>query len=155
MRQFLEKNVMAIETKYEKVSVNLSQCRKTLKALEGKLRRLSNLGSDSMNTTKIDGSNQSTAYENDSHKISLISASGSSDGEIVNSSSGEAWSNTAVSNSTAAVSASVSFEELVTDGAWLDDGSMTKSQDDELLDTLNIKVSGIDFITCCLYYFTK
>mmetsp|Transcript_30696 Transcript_30696/g.44037 ORF Transcript_30696/g.44037 Transcript_30696/m.44037 type:complete len:213 (+) Transcript_30696:275-913(+) len=44
MRQFLEKNVMAIETKYEKVSTNLSQCRKTLKALEGKLRRLSSLG---------------------------------------------------------------------------------------------------------------
>lgn len=46
MRQFLEKNVAVIENKYEKVSSNLNQCRKSLKALEGVLKRIATLGEE-------------------------------------------------------------------------------------------------------------
>mmetsp|Transcript_11201 Transcript_11201/g.15434 ORF Transcript_11201/g.15434 Transcript_11201/m.15434 type:complete len:153 (-) Transcript_11201:403-861(-) len=139
---------MTIETKYEKVSTNLSQCRKTLKALEGKLRRLSSLGnSDSTNTT----ANNGKASESDGHKISLINASGSGDSHKEKSSSGDSWSNTAVNNSTV-TSASVSFEELISDGVWLEDGSLTKSQDDEFLETLNIKYDHSQCSDCsCVY----
>ena len=41
MRKFIERNVAVIESNYQLVSNNLSHCRKSLKTLEGLLRKIS------------------------------------------------------------------------------------------------------------------
>lgn len=58
----MEKNVTVIETKYQKVSSNLNHCRKSLKSLEGILRRL---GSDT-STASSSSSSSSTSPSNSS-----------------------------------------------------------------------------------------
>ena len=58
----MEKNVTVIETKYQKVSSNLNHCRKSLKSLEGILRRL---GSDTSSASSS-SSSSSTSPSNSS-----------------------------------------------------------------------------------------
>eukprot|EP01036_Dinobryon_divergens_P029169 gene29169-38233_t len=91
MRKFLEKNVAVIESNYQQVSSNLSQCRKSLKTLEGILRKLSMVESD---------------IERD--------RSGS--------------------------------------GCWMENEEIARSQDDDFLDTLNIKYDHSQCSDCsCVY----